>query len=149
MLWVQFSLNTGIRWHTIVRHSSILFGNTPPMKRKCIPLYKHATNGNIRFWGKRQSYPPITSLYSSYIHRGNYRMIAIRSGPPTCNISISTSSIRHVSPVMLLTASIGLLWLHSPLCSIPVDMKHRSPTLPVRFRLRHHISDIGYMCQCH
>jgi hypothetical protein len=25
-----------------------------------------------------------------------------------------------------LTTSVGLLWLHSPLCSIPVDMKHQS-----------------------
>jgi hypothetical protein len=27
---------------------------------------------------------------------------------------------------MSLTASVDLLWLHSPLCSIPVDMKHLS-----------------------
>jgi hypothetical protein len=126
MLWVQFSLNMGIRWHTIVRHSLMLSVNTPPMTRKCIPLYKPVVNGNITFWGQRRSYTLITSLCSSYRHRGNCRMTAIRSGPPTCNSSISTSSIRHVSPIVSLTASVGLLWLHLPLCSIPVDMKHRS-----------------------
>jgi hypothetical protein len=89
------------------------------MTRKCIPLYKPVVNGNITFWGKRRSYTLITSLCSSYRHRGNCRMTTIRSGPPTCNSSISTSSIRHVSPIMSLTASVGLLWLHSPLCSIP------------------------------
>jgi hypothetical protein len=126
MLWVQFSLNMVIWWHTIVRHSQILSGNTPPMTRKCIPLYKPVVNGNITFWERRRSYTLITSLCSSYRHRGNCRMTTIRSGPPTCNSSISTSSIRHVSQIVSLTASVDLLWLHSPLCSIPVDMKHLS-----------------------
>jgi hypothetical protein len=58
--------------------------------------------------------------------QGNCRMTAIRSGPPTYSNSISTSSIRYVSPIMSLTASVGLMWFHLPLCSIPVDMKHWS-----------------------
>jgi hypothetical protein len=53
-----------------VRHSLILSGNTPPMTRKCIPLYKPVVNGNITFWGKRRSYTLITSLCSSYRHKG-------------------------------------------------------------------------------
>jgi hypothetical protein len=126
MLWEQLSLNTGIRWHTIVRHSPILSENIPPMTRKCIPLYKPVVNGNITFWGKRRSYTLITSLCSSYRHIGNCRTTTIRSGPPTCNNSISTSGIRQVSPIMSLTTSVDLLWLHSPLCSIPMDMKHLS-----------------------
>jgi hypothetical protein len=126
MLWAQFSLSMGIRWYTIVRHSMILSVNSPPMTRKCIPLYKLVINGNITLWGQRRSYTLIKSLCSSYRHRGNCRTTAIRSGPPTCNNSISASSIRHVSPIMSSTASFDLLWLHLPLCSIPVDMKHRS-----------------------
>jgi hypothetical protein len=126
MLWAQFSLNTIIWWHTIVRHSQIFSGNTPPMTRKCIPLYKAIVNGNITFWEKRQSYTSITSLCSSYKHMRNCRMIAIISGPPTCNRSISKSTIRNVSQIMSLTSSVGLLWMHSPLCSIHVDMKHLS-----------------------
>jgi hypothetical protein len=65
------------------------------MTRKCIPLYKPLVNENITFWGKIQSYTLIRSLYSSYRHRGNCMMTAIRSGPTTCSSSISTSSIRH------------------------------------------------------
>jgi hypothetical protein len=126
MLWAQFSLSMGIRWNTIVRNSLIMSENTPPMTRKCIPLYKPVVNGNITFLGKRRSYTLITSLYSSYKHRGNCRTTTIKSGPPTCISSISTSSIRKVSSIMSLNASVSLLWLHSPLCSIPVDMKHRS-----------------------
>jgi hypothetical protein len=53
-------------------------------------------------------------------------MTAIRSGPPTCNSSISTSSIRQGAQIVLLTASVDLPWLHSPLCSIPMDMRHLS-----------------------
>jgi hypothetical protein len=126
MLWVHFSLSIGIQWHTIVRYSPILSKNNPPMTRKNIPLYKPVVNGNITFWGKRRSYTLITSLCSSYRHRGNCRMTIIRIGPPTYSNSISTSSIRHVSPIVSLTASVDLLWLHSPLCSIPVDLKHLS-----------------------
>jgi hypothetical protein len=150
MLWAQFSLSTDIWWHTIVRHSLILSGNTPPMTRKCIPLYKHVVNGNITFWGNRRSYTLITSLCSSYKHKGNYRTTSIRSGPPTCSSFISTLSIRQVSPIMSLIASIGTLWLHSPLFSIHVDMKHLSgPKFTARSRLHHHISSLGYRCNCH
>jgi hypothetical protein len=126
MLWAQLSLNKGTRWHTIVRHSLILFVNNPPMTRKCIPLYNPIVNGNITFWGQRRSYTLIKIFCSPYRHRGNCRMIAIRSGPPTRNSSISTSSLRHVSPIVSLIASFNLLWFHLPLCSIPVYMKHRS-----------------------
>jgi hypothetical protein len=52
--------------NTIVRHSEILSGNTPPMIRKCIPLYKHVVNGNITFLERRRSSTLITSLYSLY-----------------------------------------------------------------------------------
>jgi hypothetical protein len=126
ILWVHFSLSTGIQWHTIVRHSLILSENTPSMIRKCIQLYKPTIHGNITLWGKRRSYTLITSLCNSYRHRRNCRMNTIKSGPPTCSSSISTSSIRQVSPIVSLIASVSLLWLHSPLCSIPMDMKHRS-----------------------
>jgi hypothetical protein len=124
-----------IRWHTIVRHSLILFGNTPPMIKKCIPLYKHVINGHITLWERRRSSTLITSLCSSYKHRGNCRRIDIISGPPTCNNSISTSSIRQGSQIVSLTASVDLLWLHSPLCSIPVDMRHlRGPNFISKIR---------------
>jgi hypothetical protein len=126
MLWEQFSLNMVIRWYTIVRRSLILSENTSLMTRKCIPLYNPAIHGNITLCGKRQSYTVITSLCSSYRHKGNCRTTAIRSGPPTSSGSISTSSIRQVYPIMLMTALVRLLWLHSPLCSIPVDMNHLS-----------------------
>jgi hypothetical protein len=109
-----------------VRHSLILSRNTPPMTRKCIPLYKHVVNGNITFWGKRRAYTVITSLCSSYRHRGNCRTTAIKSGPPTCSSFNSISSIRQVFPIVSLTASVAPLWFHSPLCSILVDMKHLS-----------------------
>jgi hypothetical protein len=92
--------NMVIWWHTIVRHSQILSENTPPMTRKCIPLYKLVVNGNITFWERRRSSTLITSLCSSYRHRGNCRTTTIKSGPPTCNSSISTSSIRHGSQIM-------------------------------------------------
>jgi hypothetical protein len=109
-----------------VRHSQILSRNTPPMTRKCIPLYKLVVSGNITFWERRQSSTLITNLCSSYRHRENCRMTTIRSGPPTYNSSISTSSIIQGCQIMLLTASVDLLWLHSPLCSILVDMRHLS-----------------------
>jgi hypothetical protein len=98
-----------------VRHSHILSRNTPPMTRKCIPLYKPVINGNITFWERRRSSTLITSLCSSYRHKGSCRMTTIRSGPPTCSSSISTSSIRHGAQIMSLTASVDLPWLHSPL----------------------------------
>jgi hypothetical protein len=124
MLWVQLSLSMGIWLHTIVTNSPIMSGNTPPMTRKCIPLYKPVVNANITFRGKRRSYTLITSLYSSNRRRGNCKMTTIRCGPRTCSSSISTSSIRHAYPIVSLTSLVGLLWLHSPLCSIPIDMKH-------------------------
>jgi hypothetical protein len=96
------------------------------MKRKCIPLYNLVINGNITFWERRRSSTLIIRLCSSYRHEGNCRTIAIRSGPPTCNSSISTSSIRKGFQIMSLTASIDLSRLHSPLCSIPMDMRHMS-----------------------
>jgi hypothetical protein len=115
-----------IRWHTIVRHSQILSGNTPPMKMKSIPLYNIVVNGNITFSERKQSSTLITSLCSSYKHMGNCKMVAIRSGPSTYKSSISTSSIIHGYQIMLLIASIDLPWLHSALCSIPVHMRHLS-----------------------
>jgi hypothetical protein len=96
------------------------------MTRKCIPLYKHVVNGNIAFWERIQSSTLITSLYSSYRQGGSCRMTTIRSGPPTCSSSISTSSIRQGTQIMSVTASVHLPWLHSPSCSIPVDMRHLS-----------------------
>jgi hypothetical protein len=65
------------------------------MTRKCIPLYKPVVNENITLWEKRRSYTLITSLCSSYKHMGSYRMIIIKSGPPTYSCSISTSSKRQ------------------------------------------------------
>jgi hypothetical protein len=96
------------------------------MTRKCIPLYKPVVNGNITFWERRQSSTLITSLCSSYRHRGSCRTTPIKSGPPTCNSSISTSSIIQGAQIMSLTASVNLSRLHSPLCSIPMDMRHLS-----------------------
>jgi hypothetical protein len=86
--------------HLVAYHSETLLDvvrNTPPMTRKCIPLYKLVINGNITFWERIQSSTLITSLCNSYRHRGNCRTTSIRSGPPTCNSSIPTSSIRHGS----------------------------------------------------
>jgi hypothetical protein len=103
-----------IQWHTIVRHSHILSENTPSMTRNCIPLYKPVINGNITIWERRQSSTLITSLCSSYRHMGS------------CNSSISTSSIRQGAKIVSLNASFDLPWLHSPLCSIPMDMRHMS-----------------------
>jgi hypothetical protein len=96
------------------------------MTRKRIPLYKSIVNGNITLWERRLSSTLITSLCSSYEHRRNCRTIAIISGPPNCNNSISTSSIRQGSQIVSLTTSVDLPWLHSPLCSIPVDMRYLS-----------------------
>jgi hypothetical protein len=109
-----------------VRHSQIMSGNTQPMTRKCIPLYKPVSNGNITFWERRQSSTLIASPCSSYRHMGNYRTTTIRSGPPICSSSISTSSIRQGAQIVLLTASVDLPWLHSPRCSIHMDMRHLS-----------------------
>jgi hypothetical protein len=41
--------------HPVAYHSETLSlsRNTPPMTRKCIPLYKPIINGNITSWGKR------------------------------------------------------------------------------------------------
>jgi hypothetical protein len=49
-----------------------------------------------------------------------------KNGPHTCNYSISTSSIIQGAKSMLLTSSVDLSWLHSPLCSILVGMRHLS-----------------------
>jgi hypothetical protein len=109
-----------------VRHSKILSGNTPPMKNKCIPLFKHVVSGNITFWERRQSSTLITSLCSSYRHKGSCRMTAIKSGPHTYNSSISTSSIKQGAKILSMTVSVAHLFLHSPQCSIPMGMRHLS-----------------------
>jgi hypothetical protein len=57
---------------------------------------------------------------------GSCRTTAIRSGWPICNSFISTSSIRHGAQIVLLTTSVDLPWLHSPLWSICMDMWHLS-----------------------
>jgi len=49
MLLVQFSPSKGIVWPIIVRHSLILFKNTPPMIRICTPWCRLVDNGNITF----------------------------------------------------------------------------------------------------
>jgi hypothetical protein len=74
----------------------------------------------------RQSSTLITSLYSSYRHRGSCRMTTIKSGTHTCNSSISTLSIRHGAQIMSLTGSVDLPLLHSPSCSFLVGMRHLS-----------------------
>jgi hypothetical protein len=109
-----------------VRHSHILFENTPPMTNRCIPSYKSVINGNIIFWGMRRSSTLITRLCNSYRHRGNCRTTTIGSGPPTYRNSISKLSIKQGSQIMSLTASIDLPWMPSPLCPIPVYMRHLS-----------------------
>jgi hypothetical protein len=109
-----------------VRHSHILSENTPPMTRKCIPFYKPVVNGNITFWERIRSSSMITNLYSSYRHKGSCRRTSIRSGPPTCNSSISISSIIQGAQIVSLITSFDLPWLHSPMCSSPVDMRHLS-----------------------
>jgi hypothetical protein len=106
-----------------VRRSQILYENTPPLTRKCIPLCKPSTNGNITFWARRQSSILIKSICNSYTHRGNYRMTTIKSVPHTYNSSISTSSIRQGEKIVFLTPLVSLPLLHSPLCSIPVGMR--------------------------
>jgi hypothetical protein len=97
--------------HPVAYHSETLSDvivSTPPMTKKCIPLYKPVDNGSTTFSGRRQSSTLITSLCSSCRHKENCRMTAIKSGPHTCNSSISTSNIRQGAPIMSLTASVDL-----------------------------------------
>jgi hypothetical protein len=75
---------------------------------------------------RRQSSTLITSLYSSSRHRGSCRMTAIKSHPHICKNSISTSSIRQGAQIVSLTASVDLLWMNSPSCSILMGMRHLS-----------------------
>jgi hypothetical protein len=107
-----------------VRHSQISSGNTPPMTRTCIPFYKPLFNGNITFLERRQSSTLITSLCSPYIHKVSCKKITIKSGPHTYNSSILTSSIRQGAQIVSFTASVDLMWIHSPSCSIHVGTRH-------------------------
>jgi hypothetical protein len=104
----------------------MLSRNTPPMKKKCIPLCKPSVNGSITLWERRQSSTLITSLCISYRHRGSCRMTIIKSGPHTYNSSISTSSIKQGAQIVLMNSSVTLPFLPSPQCLIPVGMRHLS-----------------------
>jgi hypothetical protein len=92
---VTFSLSTTTPWPIIMRHYQMLFVSTLLMKKKCTPLCKPVTNGDITFLGRRHSSTLIINHCSSCRHKANCRMTTIRSGPHTCNNSISTSSIKH------------------------------------------------------
>jgi hypothetical protein len=51
---------------------------------------------------------------------------------------------------MSLTASVDLPWLHSPLCSIPVDMRHLSgPNFINKIQTSPPPITLGYRCECH
>jgi hypothetical protein len=81
-------------WHIIVRHYQMLSISTLLMTKKCTPLCKPTTSGDITFLGRRQSSTLITSHYSSCRPKENCRMTTIRSGQHTYNSSTSTSSIK-------------------------------------------------------
>jgi hypothetical protein len=94
MLWASFSLSTATLWPIIVRHCQILSVSTLLMTKKCTPLCKPTTSGDITFLGRRQSSTLIIIHCSSCRHKENCKMTAIKSGPHTCNNSTSTSSIK-------------------------------------------------------
>jgi hypothetical protein len=105
MLWALFSLSTTTPWPIIVRHYQMLSVSTLLTTKKCTPLCKPTTSGDITFLGRRQSSTLIISHCSSCRHKENCRMTAIKSGPHTCSNSTSTSSIKHEAPIMSLIAS--------------------------------------------
>jgi hypothetical protein len=53
MLWAPFSLNMITPWNIIVRHYQMLSVSTLIMTKKCTPLCKPATSGDITFLGRR------------------------------------------------------------------------------------------------
>ena len=105
MLSASFSLSMITSWPIILRHCQILSVSTLLMTKKCTPLCKHVTSGDITFLGRRQSSTLIISHCSSCKHRENCRMIATKSGPHTWSNSTSTSSIKREAPTASLIAS--------------------------------------------
>ena len=105
MLLGHSLLNKGIQLHITVRHCSTQSANIPLMTKRCIPFYRLADNGSITFWGRKWSSTQTTDPYSSYRHKGSYRMITIKSGPHIYNSFIWTSGTRREAPIMLQIAS--------------------------------------------
>jgi hypothetical protein len=95
--------------HPVAYHSEtlsdVVFVSTLLTTKKCTPLCKPTTSGDITFLGRRQSSTLIISHCSSCRHKENCRMTAIKSGPHTCNNSTSTSSIKQEAPITSLIAS--------------------------------------------
>jgi hypothetical protein len=88
MILGQSLLNRGIRWRITVRHSPTQCGSIQLMTKRCNALCRLPDNGSITFWERKRSSTQTTDPCSSYRHKGSCRMIAIRSGPHTCNSSI-------------------------------------------------------------
>ena len=93
----------GIQWHITVRHFPTQSGSIPLMIKKCIPLCRLDGNGSIIFWERKWSSTQTTDPCSSYRHKGSCKMIAIRSGPHTCNSFIWTLSTKKAAPTVLTT----------------------------------------------
>jgi hypothetical protein len=123
MLWASFSLNTATPWNIKVRHYQMLSISTLHTTKKCTPLCKPASSGDITFLGRRQSSTVITIHYSSCRPKENCRMTAIKIRRQTYNNSTSTSSIKHELPIELLIALVNLQWRHSPWCYNLVAMR--------------------------
>jgi hypothetical protein len=116
MRWALFSLSMTTPWPIIVRHYRMLSVSTLLTTKKCTPLSKPSTSGDITFLGRIQSSTVIISHCISCRHKENCRMISIKSGPHTCNNSTSTSSIKQEAPIASLIASADLQSRHSPQC---------------------------------
>jgi hypothetical protein len=115
--------------HPVAYHSETLSDTLrkyPTYDKEIDSIVQSCRQWKHKFWERRRSSTLIKIPCSSYRHRGNCRMDTIISGSPTCNSSISTSSIRHGAQIVSLNSSVDLPLLHSPLCSIPVDMRHLS-----------------------
>jgi hypothetical protein len=116
MRWVSFSLRMTTPWPIIVRHYQMFFVSTLLTTKKCTPLCKFATSGDITFLGRRLSSTLIISHFISCRHKENCRMITIKSDPHTCNNSTSTSSIKQESSITSLIASANRQSWHSSRC---------------------------------
>jgi hypothetical protein len=115
--------------HPVAYHSETLSDivrKYPTYDKEMYSIVKSCRQWKHYILGKETIITLITSLCSSYRHRGSCRTTAIKSGPHTYNSSISTSSIKHGAQIMSLTSLVALSLLHSPQCSILMGMRHLS-----------------------
>ena len=149
MLWAPFSLSTATPWPIIVIHYQMLSISTLLMTRKCTPLWKPVTNGEITILGRRHSSTLIISHYSSCRHKANYKMTTIKSSPHTYNNSTSTSSIKHEAPICR--------WLPQQIASRDTHHGARllrrwdlwmAPNLWDKPKVYHHLPNVGCKRTC-